>query len=87
MRRETGARGLASILTRHLEDAAFEAFADHPGGDVRLDVDGGELQRQSRLSDRARDPQSCVSAGGAPSSATSAKTAAGPTVPRSQNGA
>ena len=43
IRRETGARGLAAILTRHLEDAAFEAFADHPGGDVRLDVEGGEL--------------------------------------------
>ncbi|MDB4971427.1 MAG: ATPase domain protein [Myxococcales bacterium] len=43
LKRETGARGLAAILTRHLEDAAFEAFADHPGGDVRLDVEGGEL--------------------------------------------
>ncbi|HEX6836183.1 MAG TPA: ATP-binding protein, partial [Polyangia bacterium] len=43
LRRETGARGLAAILTRHLEDAAFEAFADHPGGDVRLDLENGEL--------------------------------------------
>jgi ATP-dependent Clp protease ATP-binding subunit ClpX len=43
IRRETGARGLAAILTRHLEDAAFEAFAEHPGGDVRLDVEAGEL--------------------------------------------
>jgi ATP-dependent protease Clp ATPase subunit len=43
LKRETGARGLAAILTRHLEDAAFEAFADHPGGDVRLDVEQGEL--------------------------------------------
>jgi len=43
IRRETGARGLAAILTRHLEDAAFEAFAEHPGGDVRLDLEGGEL--------------------------------------------
>jgi len=43
VRRETGARGLAAILTRHLEDAAFEAFADHPGGDVRLDLAGDEL--------------------------------------------
>ena len=43
IRRETGARGLAAILTRHLEDAAFEAFADHPGGDVRLDLEQGEL--------------------------------------------
>src|SRR6478609_2313255 len=43
IKRETGARGLAAILTRHLEDAAFEAFAEHPGGDVRLDLEGGEL--------------------------------------------
>ena len=43
IRRETGARGLAAILTRHLEDAAFEAFAEHPGGEVRLDVEAGEL--------------------------------------------
>lgn len=43
IKRETGARGLSAILTRHLEDAAFDAFADHPGGEVRLDVDGGDL--------------------------------------------
>jgi ATP-dependent Clp protease ATP-binding subunit ClpX len=43
LKRETGARGLAAILTRHLEDAAFEAFADHPGGDVRLDLENDEL--------------------------------------------
>jgi ATP-dependent Clp protease ATP-binding subunit ClpX len=42
MRRETGARGLASILTRHLEEAAFEAFAELPGGQVRIDLDGQE---------------------------------------------
>jgi len=39
MRRETGARGLASILTRHLESAAFEAFAETSGGQVRIDLD------------------------------------------------
>ena len=44
LRRETGARGLASILTRHLEDAAFESFADHPGGDVRLELEDEELK-------------------------------------------
>jgi len=43
LKRETGARGLAAILTRHLEDAAFEAFADHPGGDVRLELESGDL--------------------------------------------
>jgi len=39
MRRETGARGLASILTRHLEEAAFEAFAESSGGQVRIELD------------------------------------------------
>jgi ATP-dependent Clp protease ATP-binding subunit ClpX len=44
LKRETGARGLAAILTRYLEDAAFEAFADGNGGDVKLDVDAqGDL--------------------------------------------
>ena len=41
LRRETGARGLASILTRQLEDVAFDAFGGKAGGivDVRM-VDG-----------------------------------------------
>lgn len=43
VRKETGARGLASILTRHLEDAAFDLFAEEGGGNVRLDSQGGEL--------------------------------------------
>jgi ATP-dependent Clp protease ATP-binding subunit ClpX len=43
LRRETGARGLASILTRYLEQAAFESFAEQSGSDVRLDLKGGEL--------------------------------------------
>jgi ATP-dependent Clp protease ATP-binding subunit ClpX len=42
--RETGARGLASILTRHIEDVAFESFADHPGGEVRLRLVQGEIR-------------------------------------------
>ncbi|MBI4510200.1 MAG: AAA family ATPase [Deltaproteobacteria bacterium] len=44
LRRETGARGLASILTRHLEDAAFETFAQHPGGEVRVELADGEIR-------------------------------------------
>jgi ATP-dependent Clp protease ATP-binding subunit ClpX len=44
LRRETGARGLASILTRHLEEAAFDVFADHPGGEVRLELRGGQIE-------------------------------------------
>jgi ATP-dependent Clp protease ATP-binding subunit ClpX len=43
LRRETGARGLASILTRYLEDAAFDTFADNPGCEVRLEVENEEL--------------------------------------------
>jgi len=44
LRRETGARGLASILTRYIEEAAFETFADHPGGEVHLMLENGEVQ-------------------------------------------
>ena len=44
IKRETGARGLAAILTRHLENAAFDVFAEHPGGDVRLELRGGEIE-------------------------------------------
>jgi ATP-dependent Clp protease ATP-binding subunit ClpX len=36
LRRETGARGLASTLTRSLEDAAFDAFGVADGGAVRV---------------------------------------------------
>ena len=43
LRKETGARGLAAILTRHLESAAFDLFAEEGGGNVRLDAQGGEL--------------------------------------------
>jgi len=44
VRRETGARGLASILTGHLEAAAFDVFADRSGGEVLLGVKGGEIE-------------------------------------------
>ena len=44
LRRQTGARGLASILTRHIEEAAFEVFAEQPGGEVRLTMAGGEIE-------------------------------------------
>lgn len=43
LQKETGARGLAAILTRHLEDAAFDLFAEEGGGNVRLDAQSGEL--------------------------------------------
>jgi ATP-dependent Clp protease ATP-binding subunit ClpX len=44
LKRETGARGLVSILTRHLEDAAFEAFAESPGGRVRVRLEAGAVR-------------------------------------------
>jgi ATP-dependent Clp protease ATP-binding subunit ClpX len=43
LRRETGARGLAAILTRQIEDVAFDTFADHPGGEIRLRMKQGEI--------------------------------------------
>jgi len=44
LRRETGARGLASVLTRHLEHAAFDAFAESGGGEVRVRMEGGQIR-------------------------------------------
>jgi ATP-dependent Clp protease ATP-binding subunit ClpX len=43
LRRETGARGLSSTLTRHLEDVAFESFGGEAGGEVRLQVRGDDI--------------------------------------------
>ena len=36
LRRETGARGLASTLTRSLEDVAFGSFGVEAGGQVHV---------------------------------------------------
>jgi ATP-dependent Clp protease ATP-binding subunit ClpX len=44
LRRETGARGLASVLTRHIEDAAFETFAEASGGDIHVSLDGDQIK-------------------------------------------
>ena len=43
LRRETGARGLASTLTRQLEDVAFGAFGIEQGGAVAVRMVKGEL--------------------------------------------
>ena len=43
VKRETGARGLAAVLTRHLENAAYEAFAERGGGRVHVGVTAGEI--------------------------------------------
>lgn len=42
--REIGARGLASVLTRYLEDAAFSSFAEVPQGEVRVELVGEDIQ-------------------------------------------
>jgi ATP-dependent Clp protease ATP-binding subunit ClpX len=42
VKRQTGARGLASVLTRIIEDAAFDRFATERGGRVTLRLRGGE---------------------------------------------
>lgn len=44
LRRETGARGLAAILTRHIEEAAFDVFAEQVGAEVRLELHDGEIE-------------------------------------------
>ena len=44
LKRETGARGLVSILGRYLEDAAFDAFAESPGGRVQLSLEGDQVK-------------------------------------------
>jgi ATP-dependent Clp protease ATP-binding subunit ClpX len=41
--RETGARGLSAVLTRTIEDAAFEAFAERRGGRIRVVLENGRL--------------------------------------------
>ncbi|HVK74994.1 MAG TPA: AAA family ATPase [Kofleriaceae bacterium] len=43
IRKETGARGLAATLTRHLEDVAFESFGGEHGSLVRVRLVAGDL--------------------------------------------
>lgn len=49
LRRETGARGLAAVLTRHIEDAAFDAFAENRAGRVRVHLDGDAIKVDADL--------------------------------------
>lgn len=44
LRRETGARGLSSTLTRHLEEVAFEAFGSQSGGRVTVRMEAGVIR-------------------------------------------
>lgn len=43
LKKETGARGLSSILTRHLEDAAFQSFGGVGAEHIRLAVESGQV--------------------------------------------
>ncbi len=43
LRSETGARGLASTLTRHLEDVAFDTFGTESSGAVRVRMTDGAI--------------------------------------------
>jgi ATP-dependent Clp protease ATP-binding subunit ClpX len=62
--RETGARGLASTLTRHLERAAFEAFGDEGeqgtvtvrlvNGTIDVSLDTRKLRRRRKTPTRKR---------------------------------
>jgi ATP-dependent Clp protease ATP-binding subunit ClpX len=44
VRRETGARGLASVITRCIEDAAFDSFAEKRGGRIHVRLEGDRIQ-------------------------------------------
>jgi ATP-dependent protease Clp ATPase subunit len=44
LKRETGARGLQQVLTRHIENAAFESFAEASSGRVRVCLDSGSIK-------------------------------------------
>jgi ATP-dependent Clp protease ATP-binding subunit ClpX len=45
--RETGARGLAAVLTHTVEDAAFESFAEKRGGKIKVVLEKGKIRVDS----------------------------------------
>jgi ATP-dependent Clp protease ATP-binding subunit ClpX len=45
--RETGARGLAAVLTHTVEDAAFESFAEKRGGRIKVVLEKGKIRVES----------------------------------------
>ena len=46
LKKETGARGLGSALTRHLEEAMFQAYSDEGVRRVRLRMEGGQVRAE-----------------------------------------
>lgn len=62
LRRETGARGLASTLTRHLEEVAFETFGTGASGAVDVCIEDDRITvvhdgRHTPLPDPAQDDE------------------------------
>jgi ATP-dependent Clp protease ATP-binding subunit ClpA len=49
LKRETGARGLQQVLTRHIENAAFESFAEASSGRVRVYLDSGSIKVEAQV--------------------------------------
>jgi ATP-dependent protease Clp ATPase subunit len=59
LKRETGARGLQQVLTRHIENAAFESFAEASSGRVRVYLDSGAIKVEAQVQgQRAKDDES-----------------------------
>jgi len=50
LRRETGARGLSSVITRCIEDAAFDSFAEARGGRIRVRMAGDSIKVDTETS-------------------------------------
>jgi ATP-dependent Clp protease ATP-binding subunit ClpX len=56
LKRETGARGLQQVLTRHIENAAFESFAEASSGRVRVYLDSGSIKVEANVQgERSKD--------------------------------
>jgi ATP-dependent Clp protease ATP-binding subunit ClpX len=58
LKRETGARGLQQVLTRHIENAAFESFAEASSGRVRVYLDSGSIKVEAQVQgQRSKDEE------------------------------
>jgi ATP-dependent Clp protease ATP-binding subunit ClpX len=59
LKRETGARGLQQVLTRHIENAAFESFAEAASGRVRVYLEAGAIKVEADVQgQRTKDGES-----------------------------
>jgi ATP-dependent Clp protease ATP-binding subunit ClpX len=63
LKRETGARGLQQVLTRHIENAAFESFAEAASGRVRVYLENGAIKVEADVQgQRTKDGESSEAA-------------------------